>query len=188
MNSLITWVPGSLLLVAAAVAGPEEHAGHGHEARGAHVHGEAELLVAVDGRTLEIEFSSPAVNLVGFEHRPYTRAQMRAVERAAALLAQPGQLFGIPGEAGCELAQSDIESALLPAPHDGHEHATGHADFVARYRLECASPDRLDRLDVEVFHAFPGVGEMRAVTVSGTSQHSAELTARNARLDLREHR
>ncbi|MGB1290473.1 MAG: ZrgA family zinc uptake protein, partial [Porticoccaceae bacterium] len=35
----------------------------------AHVHGLSQLTIAVEGETVELEFSSPAMNLVGFEHR-----------------------------------------------------------------------------------------------------------------------
>ena len=35
----------------------------------AHVHGTAELFVVLDGNQLDIELRSPAMNLLGFEHR-----------------------------------------------------------------------------------------------------------------------
>ena len=35
----------------------------------AHIHGLATLTLALEGNSLEIEFESPAANLVGFEHR-----------------------------------------------------------------------------------------------------------------------
>ena len=38
----------------------------------AHVHGEAQLMIAIEGRDLEIQLRSPAVNIFGFEQEPNT--------------------------------------------------------------------------------------------------------------------
>jgi Protein of unknown function (DUF2796) len=55
----------ALLPAGMALADEAERREHG-----AHEHGVAELNLALDGKELWIEFSSPAVNLVGFEHTP----------------------------------------------------------------------------------------------------------------------
>jgi Protein of unknown function (DUF2796) len=41
-----------------------------HREHGPHVHGVAQLNVALDGNVLWIELNSPAMNIVGFEHAP----------------------------------------------------------------------------------------------------------------------
>ena len=40
------------------------------ETHGAHVHGVANLNMAFAGGALEMEFESPAMSILGFEHRP----------------------------------------------------------------------------------------------------------------------
>ena len=69
---------------------------HEHEQHEAHVHGEAQLLIAQEGNQLEIEFKSPAINIVGFEHKPSNAKQEASLEAAVATLKQPGQLFPDP--------------------------------------------------------------------------------------------
>ena len=48
----------------------------------AHVHGIATLNLAMEGDKLEIEFVSPAGNIVGFEHEAVTAAERRAIRDA----------------------------------------------------------------------------------------------------------
>ena len=43
----------------------------------AHVHGQATLTVAVEGKALEIHLDSAAMNLPGFEHRANSQAEKR---------------------------------------------------------------------------------------------------------------
>jgi len=55
----------SLMSVCGVVVAQEQH--------NAHTHGVANLTLVSDSGTLEIAFDSPAVNLLGFEHRPRTQ-------------------------------------------------------------------------------------------------------------------
>lgn len=61
----------SILSMLSANAG-ENH--HHHDDKishiGAHVHGVAELNIVADGHHLELMLKSPAMNIVGFEHKP----------------------------------------------------------------------------------------------------------------------
>ena len=54
--------------------------------QGAHVHGEAVLNVVQEGTNVFIEFESPAINLVGFEHAPINPEQKAAFDRAQILI------------------------------------------------------------------------------------------------------
>ena len=45
----------------------------------AHVHGEAELNIVIEGRELLMELESPSFNLVGFEHEPQSLNQQDLV-------------------------------------------------------------------------------------------------------------
>ena len=41
----------------------------------AHVHGEAELTLVLDGKNLQLEAKIPMSDLVGFEHKPKSKKQ-----------------------------------------------------------------------------------------------------------------
>ena len=99
-------------------SGDDEHRQHG-----AHVHGIAQMNLAVEGKNVLLELASPSMNIVGFEHMPSTDEQRHAVHEAAEKLEDGGSLFEFSKEAGCTMVAAEIESPLL-----GDEHHEGHDD------------------------------------------------------------
>lgn len=184
-------VAGLLFAMSGFALAADDHHDHGHEQHDAHVHGEAELLVASEGREIEMMFSSPAINLVGFEHKPGTEAQRKAVLDAVALLKQGNKLFAL---SGCKLREAEVETGLLEHGDDhdhdhGHAHQEvpaegGHADFQAHYHFRCGEIAEHAHLEVHLFDHFPGIGKIRAVSVSDHGQHKAELDKDHHHLKL----
>lgn len=99
-------------------SGDDEHRQHG-----AHVHGIAQMNLAVEGKNVLLELASPAMNIVGFEYMPSTDEQRHAVHEAAEKLEDGSSLFEFSKAAGCTLISAEIESPLL-----GHDHIDEHAD------------------------------------------------------------
>ncbi|KZX58735.1 hypothetical protein A3709_17175 [Halioglobus sp. HI00S01] len=98
-------------------------------AESAHVHGAAELTIAMEGSQLELELSSPAASIVGFEHRARSPEQHQAVSEARKTLEQADQLFVLSG-GNCELARADADLAAVMAEktHDSDDHDDEHHD------------------------------------------------------------
>lgn len=163
-----------------------------------HEHGAASLNLVLDGETLNLEFISPAVNLVGFEYEPATDAERAAVEDAMATLESGAGLFGIPDAAQCEVGSVEVEREVVGdehshegegEEHEGEEHEGEHAEgeesgeegathseFHARYNLTCAQPDRLGGIAVqELFARFPGIEDLDVQYVLPSGQGAAEL-------------
>lgn len=182
-RSAALWALG-LMMAAAPVAAEQVH--------GAHEHGVAELRVAIDGGAIELEFASPLDSLVGFEHAPRTAAQRKAFTAAEAVLRDPAQVFALPAGAGCEPKDVTLASpwsqraadGRAPEPGAADDGDPGHAELVARYRLECARPAALDVLQIRLFPAFPRLREIRAERVSPRGQAATRLTPRQASLAL----
>ncbi len=181
---LISLLAGSNLICAAE---------HEHEKHEAHVHGEAQLLVALEDNTLEIEFLSPAMNILGFEHQPANEAQSHAIESALETLKQPGLLFSIPSAAKCASVSVEVESPL--AEHGKHDHkapkVTGHdheekthSDFTGHYSFHCAEMSRLNRIDIDIFKRFPGTEVIEVQSISEQGQQKVELTPNYKSLEL----
>jgi hypothetical protein len=193
------------LLAGAAFAAEHDHdPAHGHEQHGTHVHGEAQLLVALDGQALELELISPAMNVVGFEHPPHNAAQIAALRDAVEQLEQATRLFDLPADARCELLGAEVETSLTAEPehhakhghdhgethHEDHAHERhgaeddGHAEFHARYRYRCQRPGRIDGMTVRLFRPFPGLQRIHAQAISPRGQQRAELDPDHNRLPL----
>ena len=157
---------------------------------GAHTHGEATLLVAVDGPIVTLDFDSPLDNLAGFEHAPRTEKQKQALADMALRLREPARLFAPDPAAGCEFV-----SVKLTPPATGQPAASGpkgarkddgehqqHKDYEAQYIFRCSSANKLRFIDVTLFDAFPRIKRIKA-SVAGVARQSAmTLTPSKRRL------
>lgn len=144
-----------------------------------HAHGEGELNVAIDGNEVVVELTAPGSDIVGFEHKPSTDADRKAVAAAAAMLKDGGALFAFPDKAGCKMQDADVHSDLMK--DDQHDHGE-HAEFRAHYRFRCETPGALSHVDVGYFKAFPRARELDVQLITPKGQGAAELTASSSRL------
>ena len=60
---------------------------------GAHVHGISELNIIIEGNKLEIQLRSPAMNILGFEHKADTVQQIIKVKQSELKLHDHEALF-----------------------------------------------------------------------------------------------
>ncbi len=91
---------------------------------GAHVHGEAVLNLALEGKSVLVELQTPAANILGFEHQPATAEQRNAVDRAVQMLEKHATVFQFDAGA-CRQTSLEMES---PFTDDGEDHHDdGHA-------------------------------------------------------------
>lgn len=168
---------------------------HSHDP---HVHGEAELGIAVDGATVTIEFKSPLWNLLGFERAPETEVEKAAAEEARKTLADPGALFDFGGRAGCRPIETHVSLAgddENDGDHEeGHSHRhhgahpddeDGHLDASATYVFTCADPARIGRVATALFARFPNLERLKVTGLAGARQISEELTSRRPSVALR---
>jgi hypothetical protein len=169
----------------------------------AHKHGVASLNIAVEGNHLYIEFSSPAANIVGFEHHPRTHAQKEAVKDAVAQLQEANALFILSAGSESRLVTASVDTDIdeeagehSTSEHDhaddghhdnvhreAHEHER-HSEFKARYHFVCKKPKRLSQIDVRLFSVFPGIEHIEVQVVSETKQIAMELTAKKHKIPL----
>jgi len=199
----------TILLLSVAMVllalGPMTLAGEYHY-HDAHEHGVAYLNVAIEGNNLYIEFSSPAANIVGFEHPPRTQSQKDAVKTAKQRLKEGDKLFILSPESRSRLLMSRVETDIdhkadhktksehdheQNEPHRGDEpsdkeprnavkHAQEHhSEFEATYQFVLKDPNRLSRIDVNLFKAFPGIEHIELQLVTEKRQTAQELTPTN---------
>jgi hypothetical protein len=90
--------------IAAQPQGAEYHNNHHHshhmnaqETVGAHIHGEALLMVALEGLRIHVELQSPAMNIVGFEHPARNATEAQSITDAMDRLSVPKPPFSFIG-------------------------------------------------------------------------------------------
>ncbi|TQV70582.1 DUF2796 domain-containing protein [Exilibacterium tricleocarpae] len=150
------------------------------EAQKAHVHGTAVLTLAVEYKNLEIQFESPATNLVGFEHDASSPDEKQAVKQAEAILESSDLLFSFFGTS-CEPEETTVDMAGVTGDQHGHhDHSRGHnesthsesthSEIRAHYRFVCKDAESLKSVSTALFHRFPGIEAINAIWVSASQQ------------------
>jgi len=152
-----------------------------------HVHGESRVNLAIEGNVVEIEFESPAHDIVGFERTPKTAKQRAAVEAAVAALKKGDSLFRLTPGAGCKLEEADVETPLAePGDKKAHKHdeEEEHSEFHAHYRFRCAQPGLLKGVEVLLFDTFRTMREVEVGAILPGGQRAATLKPRSNRFDF----
>lgn len=160
-----------LVLGALSLAGPAA-------AHKAHVHGLAQLSVALDGPVLSITLEAPLDGLVGFERAPRTDAERKAASAALARLRDGAGLFKPDAAAGCTLAAARVSAPVLEPGAGGS--GGEHADLDAAYTFRCGSPQALRTLQVGLFEAFPRLTQID-VQMAGVRAQAKTTLKRPAR-------
>ena len=179
----------------------------------AHEHGVGALNIAVDGKTVAMEFHAPGADIVGFEHAAESAEDRAAVDAAVAALARPLDLFVLPTAAECSVTQASaaLESEEEHDDHDheahaegeGHEdhddhahethaegddhddHETSHTEFHAAYVLTCGNPNALSGIEFAYFDAFENARELEVQIVTASGAQAFEVERDAPTLDLR---
>jgi hypothetical protein len=169
-------VAGLLLPAAACVHAAQQ---------GVHLHGAAELLVAVEKETLVIELRSPLDGLIGFEYTPKTAAQKAAVKSMVDRLDKPAMLFKLPQAAACtagsvksayQFNQPPAAPAKSAKGAKAKEEEEDRADLTASFPFTCTNPDKLDSMEVLIFTEFPRTRSVKARIIGPRGQSAVTLT------------
>jgi hypothetical protein len=191
MNTVVVFIAASLV--------------HGASlAQHAHVHGNANLQVTIDGPALRVTLSSPLENLIGFEHAPRTDKQKAAAQALGERLAKPAALLVASREARCTPTASVVNAPVLgmngviegredkqpsaqagKAAHRGHSHGAkkgetggdGHAELLAQFTYRCEQPAALKGIEVRLFDAFPGLRRIDTQIVGPAGQKAVRLSS-----------
>jgi hypothetical protein len=163
------WIGASAATSASAVAAPAPARQH------AHLHGVARMGVAIQDKTLTIQFESPLDSLIGFEHRAVTPTQKAAVSALQARMRTPQDLFRFDAAAGCGLTKSEAESAIFQPASAGAAAGDEHADLDASFEFHCASPALLTTLEVGLFETFPRLKRIDVDVATEKGQFKRDL-------------
>lgn len=157
---------GAAVFLAVASVNADEHHVHGHQhgSIAAHVHGEAELNIVVDGLDVLVEFISPLENLLGFEHAPETAEQQQAFDDLQQHLMDYRALFTLTN-AQCEQTDQHSDNPFAEA------HTT-HAEWQGEYLLHCDQFGNAASLQPQLFSTYRGVEKLtiQLITAQGQSQ------------------
>jgi hypothetical protein len=143
-----------------------------------HQHGVAHLTVVLEAQTLVIELTSPADNVVGFEHAPRKAGEKAAVTAGTALLKRPALLVPNP-EAGCRHDKAHADNPFASGD------TRSHRDFDARHTFTCRQPGKLVLIDAStLFRELPRLKTLKTDYALPGTQGSVELSPASPHLKL----
>lgn len=176
---------GALLAAGMFIVASAAHAAEESRELGPHVHGRGTLAIAIEANDVQMEFSAPGMDIVGFEHEADTGRQKKAVQAALADLREPLKLFALPDHAECTVTSADV--TLIAGDREDHgaaaeadEHEGGHAEFRATYALTCGDPSQITSMDFPYFDRFRDA-EALDVTIVDANGETAFEVSREAR-------
>ena len=143
--------------------------GHDHGDDGfvghAHVHGEAEGALVLEGSTLTFSLNSALASFGADESEPETPQETAALEVLRTRLSDPFAMIDINDEAGCIFTGSDVDYIYSGGP--------GNADTA--YTFNCASADGLTDITLIAFETFKTLEKVDLAVLSGADQAGVEL-------------
>lgn len=172
-----------MLTAAPALAEKADHdAHHGHHDHGdhqkqddnleAHSHGQAQLQLALEEGVVDLFFTSPSVNLLGFEHAPENDRQEAVLKKALTYFRENSLLHPEGGE--CRVRSATVESPLTDKSYAG-----GHSDITVTQALTCNPALSGQQVDANVLADWPGIEELQVEWVGGSGQGSERLDQNN---------
>ena len=155
---------------------------------GSHVHGLTELNLVIADQDIQIEFISPAINLLGFERASSSPEESQLFNDVVSELQTAEWLVGKRLD-HCQLSipvfeSPDFEGHVSHEEHEHHEEhdhheeheATTHVDFRVQYLFGCESKPPTE-LIITAFNRFAGIEEISARWIVGREQGIASLTS-----------
>ena len=151
-----------------------------------HEHGAAKLMMAMEGKKLQVEFEVPSESLIGFEHLPKSQSNRKNFNEAIKNLSDPSKLFSMPNKAECLLVGTNVSQSLFSNEedhgHDESEKSEIHSEFKSNYYWNCQHLDEIDSIGTELMSFFPRIEEIRVNWISNNGQGSLELESKDDRI------
>ncbi|MBN8554095.1 MAG: DUF2796 domain-containing protein [Deltaproteobacteria bacterium] len=152
-----------------------------HEQK-AHVHGVAELSLAIEDKGGVIAFEAPSESIYGFEHAAKTPAEKKARDQAMDKLKNLGKILAFDATLGCKI-QVDKIDAFVTDDDDDHGHSS-HGDVHASFKVNCSKPLKNSEVSFSFSNAFSRLNTLKVQIIGDDKQSSVELKKGNGKIKL----
>jgi Protein of unknown function (DUF2796) len=152
----------------------------------AHVHGVAEINIAVEGTKATVEFRAPAESVMGFEHEAKSESDKKKRDAALEQLRAKGsQMVVFDPKLGCK--SSDMKTAIVEAKGDSAKAQAGkdahedqkksgeHREVHGTFSVACDKPLAGSRVKFGVSKVFRDIQEIKVQLVGDSGQFGATI-------------
>lgn len=166
----------------------------------AHTHGEAQLNIIIEPSSIILEFNSPALNIVGFEHSPTSESEKNAIKMGKQkLMAAANFTFYKPKhilqpeqkvsaqiiKTNASLSNETKQNKKHKNKHNHHhkapQHSTNanqnvHSEFNLKTVYTRPSNQPISKLSTRLFETFSGLKKINVTIIDGELQNQFTLT------------
>ena len=154
----------------------------------AHVHGVAEVNIAIDGSKADVEFRAPAESVMGFEHEAKSESDKK--KRDAALRTvqtKINQMVVFDPKLSCKFSEVKTaiveekgESGKTQSDKSAHGHkdqkkTAEHREVRATFSAACDKTLAGSRVTFGVHKTFPAIGEIKVQVLGDAKQSGATI-------------
>ena len=147
----------------------------------AHVHGVAEINIAVEGSKADVEFRAPAESIMGFEHEAKSESDKKKRDAALRTLqTKMNQMVLFDPKLSCKFSEAktavveEKEGKTAQEPKD-QKKAGEHREVRATSSVTCDKPLAGSRVTFGVTKVFPEIHEINVQVLSDTKQSGATI-------------
>jgi Protein of unknown function (DUF2796) len=150
----------------------------------AHVHGVAEINIAVDGAKATVEFRAPAESLMGFEHEAKSESDKKKRDAALEQLRMKrDQMVLFDPKLGCK--SSEMKTLVVeekttraeeqPGKDKDQKKSAEHREVHGAFSVACDKPLAGSRVKFGVYKAFRDIQEIKVQVLSDSGQSGATI-------------
>lgn len=157
-----------------------------------HVHGEGKLSFVFDltKNEAEITFHFPAIQVLGFEHKPKTVTEKKLHQDTHAMLKDPKSIFSLitasSARADCVFGPSKLKVPYLDDHTHGHSHeGHDHADYELSYSMKCKNLKAVEGLQVSAFKTLKGLNKLNVEGLVDEKAFSQQMSSAKTELLLK---
>lgn len=164
---------------------------------GAHVHGEGEINIAVEGTRAKVELRAPSESIYGFEHEARSAADKKKRAAAMELLeTRMHRMVLFDPALGCKFSDAKVvekkekghgneKRADKREKHShGDKHSAEHREVHAEYNVNCQRPLAGSVVRFAVTKSFPNLEKVRVQGLSEKKQSGVEIVKDRGNLQL----
>ena len=148
----------------------------------AHVHGQAQLQLAIDESQAVLSFSSPLDNFLGFERAPKDEAEQEKVKQLLLQLQNPLLWIELSPAAQCQVGQIELDSPVITGKQKSNDEKK-HGDLRFDVELQCKNPQQLRNLKANVMQLYKGIHRLKVEVVHAGGQHAKTLLANDVNMN-----
>lgn len=192
LNTLMILLAMALLVIAPKTYGQldaHDHShSHTHVHTHAHTHNHGELLIMQQGNMWNMEFTIPAINAFGFEHKPQNKQQKQLIQGFIDKVAKPQAVIMLNGSCKLVSFEQQVSQLLVEDKdhHHGHDHHKGedesHIDASFSYLFNCKNAP--SAFSIKLFVQVKGLEQLLVQWITEQGQGAKTVSADKPQLVL----